>query len=370
CSGVAAAWSGQASRIVAGAFSGAALLFAVLGPKWNLAELTSGANVYFEGPKTTQELVSIREDVQGGVTTVTLSEGVHTLFTNGKFQGNTGWEMQAQRLFAHYPCLFVQNFDQALVIGLGTGTTLGTLAAYPFKKLYVAEISPGIVEAAGKYFRAPNRDALRDPRVELSLSDGRNYLLLSERKYDLIGMELSSIWFAGASNLYSREFYELVRSHLEPDGIFQQWVQLHHVYQRDFATVVNTLRRVFPHVTLFYGGGQGILVASLRPQRASESRLAQLESTRDLRAVEPLGRSLPELLDDVLVRDQEIDAFLASISTEIGVPLEKLVSTDENLYLEYATPRGNVLPWSTREALVERLRSHHSAASTSALLVP
>ena len=116
-------------------------------------------------PTARAELVSLREDVHGGVTSVTLADGVHTLYTNGKFQGNTGWEMEAQRLFAHYPSMFVERFDRALVIGLGTGTTLGTLAAYPWKQLDVAEISPAIVDAASRYFGVPNRGVLDDPRV-------------------------------------------------------------------------------------------------------------------------------------------------------------------------------------------------------------
>src|SRR5262249_41304437 len=159
---------------------------------------------------------------------VTVRGGVHTLYTNGKFQGNDGWELKAQRYFAHYPSLFVRDFDHALVIGLGTGTTLGTLATYPWKRLDVVEISPAIVEAARAYFSGPNSGVLGDPRVHVTQDDARNHLLVHAGTYDLISMELSSVWFAGASSLYSSEYYGLVRSHLSDEGVFQQWVQLHH----------------------------------------------------------------------------------------------------------------------------------------------
>jgi spermidine synthase len=326
--------------------------------------------VYFEGQEGTQNVVSIREDVHGGVTTVVLANGVHTLFTNGKFQGNTGWEMNAQRFFAHYPSIFVEHFDDAMVIGLGTGTTLGTLATYPWKRLDVVEISPSIVEAARQYFQVPNRGSLDDPRVTLFHADGRNQLLVSDKRYDLISLELSSIWFAGAASLYSREFYELVASRLKAGGVFQQWVQLHHIYKDDFATVVNTLRRTFSHVALFYGGGQGILVASFEPLQASRARLAALQQRPALYEVLPYGRALEGLVDDVLVMDQGLDAFLANCARELGTPLEDMISTDENLYLEYATPRGNVLPWETREALVAELTRYHQPDAVAALLVP
>ncbi|HWA73323.1 MAG TPA: fused MFS/spermidine synthase [Polyangiaceae bacterium] len=363
-------WVQGGARWVTVGLSGSAALFGVLSPRWDLSELTSGANVYFEGQPSTQKVVSIHEDVHGGVTTVALSEGVYTLYTNGKFQGNTGWEMNAQRFFAHYPSIFVEHFDDALIIGLGTGTTLGTLATYPWKRLHVVEISPSIVSAARQYFQVPNRGAIDDPRVTLTHADGRNHLLVSNRRYDLIGMELSSIWFAGASSLYSDEFYRLVASRLNPGGVFQQWVQLHHVYKDDFATIVHTLRKNFPHVALFYGGGQGILVASFEPFRASRERLKRLQALPNLHEVLPYGRPLEELLDDVLVLDSGLDAFLASCAAEAGTPLSDLISTDENLYLEYATPRGNVLPWAAREALVADLKSYQQPDAISALLVP
>ncbi len=252
---------------------------AILVPRWDLSQLNRGTNVYFDGGQATGKVVMIREDVHGGVTTVMEHDGVKTLLTNGKFQGNTGWEMRAQRFFAHYPSLFVHDFNHVLVIGMGTGTTLGTLEAYPWKQMDVAEISPAIVEAAGRYFTEPNRNALADPRVHIHHADGRNYLLVDSERYDMISMELSSIWFAGASSLYSREYYALVHQHLKPGGIFQQWVQLHHVYRRDFATILRTLRLEFDHVALFYGGGQGILVASDLPLRASAAHLEALQAS-------------------------------------------------------------------------------------------
>src|SRR6185295_624548 len=202
--------------------------------------------------------------------------------------------------------IFVSKFDQALIIGLGTGTTLGTIASYPWKKLELVEISPAIVEAADQYFRSVNNGAIHDPRLTLHLGDGRNFLLVEQRKYDLISMELSSIWFAGAASLYSQEFYHLVQDHLAERGIFQQWVQLHHVMRKDFATVVHTLHTVFPHVALFYGGGQGILVASMQPLAASVERVTELQDLPEVLAATPGHRPLMDLLNDVLVAGSDL----------------------------------------------------------------
>jgi spermidine synthase len=357
-------------RLFVFALSGSVLLLGLAIPRWDMARLTSGSNVYFEGTEKPDAIPFVREDVHGGVTTVTLSRGVHTLFTNGKFQGNTGWEMDAQRLFAHYPSLFVSRFDRTLVIGVGTGTTIGTLAAYPWKRIDVVEISPAIIEAARAFFTPVNHGALDDRRVAIHHADGRNFMLVDDGKYDLIGMELSSIWFAGAAALYSHEFYELVRARLSEGGVFQQWVQLHHIYRRDFATVVHTLRSVFPHVALFYGGGQGILVASASPLRASQNRLAALEATPQMSAVHPPDRRLYELLGDVLAAGAGLDRFVEESAQEANVPLDELISTDQSLYLEYATPRGNVLPWSTRNILIANLLRFRDDAAVAGMLTP
>ncbi len=365
-----AKWVSGALRKAIYAAGAVTILFAVIAPRWDLGLLTSGTNVYFEGYKAPDAILMLREDVHGGVTTVTDTSGVRTLYTNGKFQGNTGWEMNAQRFFAHYPSMFVNNYDDLLVIGLGTGTTLGTLAGYPWKKIDVAEISPSILYAARTYFTGPNLGAIEDPRVTIHHADGRNFLLVEDRKYDLVSMELSSIWFAGASSLYSKEFYALVHQRMKPNAVFQQWVQLHHVLPHDFATILNTLRHEFPHVTLFYGGQQGILVASDAPLVTSRAKLEALERTPNVAATIPKQRELATLLDDVLVSDAGLDRFLADQAQEAGEPVEQMISTDGNLYLEYATPRGNVLPWEAREALVADLRRYHDDGAVDAMLAP
>jgi len=270
------------------------------------------------------------------------------MYTNGKFQGDDGPEMAAQRRFAHFPSLFVGHEKRALVIGLGTGTTLGTIASYPYERIDLAEISPSIVEAARRYFAGPSFGALDDPRVHLELNDGRNVLLVATEPYDLVTIELTSVWFAGASSLYSREFYELARARLVPGGVLQQWVQLHHIRRRELAAIVRTLHGVFPHVALFVGGAQGILVASAEPLRASAARLARLDARPEIAATLG-GVALPRLLDEMVASGPELERFVADTELESG----KILSTDDNLYLEYATPKGNVLEYtsSLRETL-------------------
>jgi spermidine synthase len=352
------------------AMAGASAFLALLMPRWDMTRLTTGTNVYFDASDPPDALTFLREDAHGGVTTVLRRGAVHTLYTNGKFQGNDGWEMKAQRGFAHYPSLFVRRFDHVMVIGLGTGTTLGTITSYPWRAIDVVEISPAIIEAARLFFSGPNRGALDDPRVTMHLADGRNHLLVHKTQYDLISMELSSVWFAGAANLYSSEFYALARQHLAYGGILQQWVQLHHIRLRDFATILNTLHREFPHVALVYGGGQGVLIASAQPLRVSSAQLDALSVRPAVLETLPDERPLQGLLEDMLLVGGGLDRFLDDVAREEGVARADLISSDDNLYLEYATPRGNTLPWSSREALVDRLLGYRDGEAIAGLVGP
>lgn len=366
--GIATAWQRSSIARPAVALAAMAVVVGVVVPRWDVVRLTSGTNVYFDTPRPRQELLSVREDVHGGITTVTVDNGgVHTLLTNGKFQGNDGWELNAQRYFAHYPSLFVTEFGQALVIGFGTGTTLGTLSTYPWKRMDVLEISPSIVAASRTYFSGPNRHVLEDPRVHVVLDDARNHLLVHEGQYDLISMELSSVWFAGASSLYSSEYYRMVRAHLAPSGVFQQWVQLHHVYRPVLAALIATLRREFEHVALFYGGGQGILVSSKRPLRWSPERARRYSEDPTVQPTLPDGRPLFVLTKDILALDQGLDRFLEDSAKDADIPFSELVSTDDNLFLEYETPRGNVLPWSAREELVGLIHEYRDPVAVAEL---
>jgi spermidine synthase len=311
-------------------------------PRWDMIDMTNGANVYFEARPRPTELVFVKEDVHGGLTSVTREGRMLILYTNGKFQGDNTFQMTAQRSMAHFPSLFVPRYEHALVIGLGTGVTLGTVASYPYQTIDVSEISPAIVEASKLHFSEVTGHVFDDPRVRLMVDDGRNALMFARERYDLITIELSSVWFAGAANLYSHEFYQLCRSRLQPDGILQQWVQLHHIHRRELAVALNTLRQEFEHVALFYSGGQGVVVAANRPLVASRARLAELSDRPSIRHTLGDAATLEELMERLLVSGADLDRFIA----ENTAGAETLVSTDDNMYLEYATPKGNVLDYT------------------------
>ena len=160
-----------------------------------------------------------------------------------------------------------------------------------------------------------------------------------------ITVEITSVWFAGATNVYSREFYQLAQSRLRRGGVLQQWLQLHHISPREVESIVATIRSVFPYVSCWRAGEQVMIVASMEPQIASADRRALLESR-----MEPLipgnaeqqAKIAHEILESRLTSTQGVDRMVSSIPA--------VINTDHNRWLEYATPKYNAsgVAWEPR----------------------
>ncbi len=339
---------------------------------WDRLALTSGTNVYFEPIHVTasSKLLFWHEDTYGGFTTV-VENGAdrgtpwRVMLTNGKFQGNDAGERTAQIAFALLPVLHVPARERALVIGLGTGQTAHLVAAAGFEHVEVAEIAPGIVEAACTSFGHVNGDVLDQPGVTLHLEDGRNHLLRSPERYDLVTIELTSVWFAGVTALYSREFYRLVREHLAEAGVLAQWFQLHHIGPDEVLSTMATLGSTFDHVGAWQVGGQGLLLASDEPLTLHPGTLLDLRHepsmAEALALVEQRHGPLELFVERTrLLTPPELEVRIAR-ALDDGVPL----TTDGNRYLELYAPRHNLETHDHRAAvlaaLLEGLPEHEKA---------
>lgn len=311
----------------------------MLFPKdWSYDDLSKGGNVYFSA-QNWGKVIDHAESVEGGVTSVAKNEnGVITLLTNGKFQGNDskGGEMIAQESFALFPLLHTPKRDSALVIGYGTGMTTRVLHDYEFKRVDVAELSKDIVTMANRYFDGINQAVMKKPGVRMHYTDGRNYLLTQSQQFDLISIEITSIWFAGAANLYNRDFYALAKKRLTQSGVLQQWVQLHHMSKIDLAYVIGSVRSEFKYVWLYVRGGQGIIIASNNPDSLSLPGATLLKAGNHKQQE---GHRPEQLAQHLMLSPAGVDRFISSLDPTMS----QLVSTDVNLYLEHSTPKGNAL---------------------------
>lgn len=357
--------AGQWLRTLAPLAVAGLALAAASGVQLDYARIGSGANVYFF-PQRWGEVIAYAESIDGGLTMVAQQKTgdgrlAHTLLTNGKFQGSDAedGEMQAQIGFALAPLLHQSARQRALVIGYGTGVTSRVFHEAGFRQVDIAELSRDIVTLADRYFGKVNARASSLPGVQLHVTDGRNLLLLTDRRYDVISIEITSIWFAGAASLYNREFYALARSRLAEGGVLQQWVQLHRLSPFDILQVINTLRAEFRYVSLYVMGSQGILVAGNDAQRAQPqadaiAALAQSPGLAEIRRI--AGRPAERLLEDRWLDPEGVDRFIAGST---NAP-EAWISTDDNLRLEYDTPKANVndgaKSFANNKALLQRYR--------------
>jgi hypothetical protein len=188
-----------------------------------------------------------------------------SILINGKADSSTFYDRETLRLAAHLPALLAPRRDRVLVVGLGTGVTVGELSLYPdVRSIDVAEISPGVARLL-PWFSDWTHAVHEDPRLSIRIGDAFRVIRRASVRWDIVISEPSNPWTSGIDQLYSREFYRLVREHLEPQGLFLQWMQRYATNESITAIVINTLRSEFPHVRVFRAGSDDLLVASREP---------------------------------------------------------------------------------------------------------
>jgi spermidine synthase len=199
------------------------------------------------------------------------------IITNGKSDGMVRSEYLTMGLIAVLPALLAEKAERAFVIGYGTGVTGAEFASLQTaKEVVVAEISPGVIEAA-PYFDFANGGASKLPDVRIVQADAYRALLGSEGEFDVIASEPTNPWASGVEMLYSREFLTAARDRLAPGGVFGQWFHMYETDPETVALVLRTYASVFEHVSVWFGMGPDIMLIGLSdPDRALDiERLAR-----------------------------------------------------------------------------------------------
>jgi spermidine synthase len=253
-----------------------ALLLAATGPTaaWRHSDIGVGrvALAQVGTPVARRDFISAHRrhivwETEGVESSVALSsQSGLAFYLNGKVDGNSRHDAATQVMAPLVGALFHPAPRRALVIGLGTGSSAGWLAADPrLESVDTVELEPAMAEVARRC--APvNHDALRNPRLKLVFGDAREVLLTAKRPYDLVVSEPSNPYRAGIASLFTREYYQAVARRLQPGGIFLQWVQAYEVDAATVRTVYATLASVFPYVeTWQLRLNDLLLVASMEP---------------------------------------------------------------------------------------------------------
>jgi spermidine synthase len=180
----------------------------------------------FKGPGESNKLLFYKEGVDTSVTVVEDTEGVRRVFVDtNQAAEDSRWDMPSHNVIGHLPILLHPNPKDALVIGFGMGVTSWAISRHGVS-VDAVEISPGIKEA-NQFFTKVNHNVLSDPLVKLTIDDGRNYTLTTNKKYDMISTGIiHPLVSANSAGFYTRNFYELCKKRLTDNGIMSQWVPL------------------------------------------------------------------------------------------------------------------------------------------------
>lgn len=208
------------------------------------------------------------------------------LFLDGLHQANDTFDMvRLHRIIGHLPMVLHPAPADALVVGLGGGATPGAVSQYPDTRVQIVELSDGVRQAA-RFFAHVNYDILNQPNVQLRIDDGRNFLLLTDRRFDVVTADIIQPIHAGAGNLYSREYFSLVRRVLKEGGLAMQWIGDRPDTQ--YKLIMRTFLEVFPNTTLWFNGN--LMVGSVTPLRLSrESFDAKRANPKTREALDAVG---------------------------------------------------------------------------------
>lgn len=281
-----------------------------------------------------------------------------TLKGNGKAEASDGADMATQILVGLTPFIFhsarpdaVIGEEISVMVGYGSGVTAGGSIQWPLKKIEVIEIEEAMIEAS-RFFDHVNHKPLEDPRVELIISDGRNFLEYNDNKYDVIVSEPSNPWIAGVASLFTVEHFKRAQRHLKPGGMFGQWVQLYEMDPQNVRVIFATFAEAFPYVQVFSSMPKGtdlILIGSDQPipmPADGFARAMEIESVR--KELDRAGiQDMYDFYGLMFMNHQEFLDFGK------GAPF----NTDDNGYLEFAAPKDLVRYDVGEEFFTERYHS-------------
>ncbi len=199
------------------------------------------------------EVVDYVEEVDATVTTLKDDDGVYRLYVDANQAADASrWDSPSHRVIAHLPLLLHPNPRRALVVGFGMGLTSHSITQHGVQ-VDAIELSKGVISAAQQHFTHINGNVFDNRLFNYKINDGRNHILMTQTKYDMISTGIiHPLVSAGSSNIYTENFYRMCKRILNKDGVMCQWVPLHRLPESHYKMIVRTFINVFPETTLWY----------------------------------------------------------------------------------------------------------------------
>ncbi len=292
----------QQVLVVAAALTGTTVLLSVPSATSVLSVISIGAAAtaiaVFVVPETPGQLIAFGRSVnsydsikrflylaEGATASVAVTEGVagaKQFHIAGKVEASAmDVDMRLERMLGHIPALLHPRPRSILIVGAGAGVTAGALSIHPeVERIVICEIERVVPESARLYFGEENHYVFDDPRVEVVFDDARHFLQTTTETFDIITSDPIHPWVRGAATLYSLEYLQLARAHLNPGGVVTQWIPLYETDLRSVKSEIATLAQVFPDTTLWNPdlleeGYDLVGLGRLEEQPIDESELAR-----------------------------------------------------------------------------------------------
>jgi spermidine synthase len=295
--------------------------------------------LYFEEGLT--DTVAVFQDEYG-----VLDPTAKRLITNGiSMSASNVIATRYMKLLAHVPILLSENPENVMVICFGTGQTTGAAGIHPrVGQVDSLELSASVLNAAPS-FKTENHDVVSNPKVNFVLQDGRNFLLTTKKRYDVITGEPPPPRTAFTVNLYTKDYYEAALSRLKPGGIMAQWIPLHSQSAEEVDMHFNTFLSVFPHAIAWMSVANEILIiGSDQPISIDFKKLKE-------RMAEP---TVAQALRDIFIPDAT--SLLSNIwflEKEMqGLSADRPLITDNRPRIEFYLDYGKVIGTAGLERLV------------------
>ena len=229
------------------------------------------ASSVFRGGKLDQPDNSSIFHSDGKTSTISVTRstaGLHFIATNGKTDasismGKSGipsLDEYTMTMLGALPILLRPDARQVANIGLGSGLTSDVLLGSPvIQNLDTIEIEKQMLEGAHLFQPRVSR-IFNDPRSNIIIDDARTFFSRNQTTYDIIVSEPSNPWVSGVASLFTTEFYQDIRKHLNHNGLFVQWIHGYELNNQLLASVINSFSPYFSDYTIYAGAASDLII--------------------------------------------------------------------------------------------------------------
>jgi spermidine synthase len=292
------------------------------------------------------DIIYVGEGWNASVAVSQRSNGVLNYHNAGKVQASSEpQDMRLQRMLGHLTTLVPASPRTVLVIGCGAGVTAGAVSIDPaVEHETIAEIEPLVPRVVSTYFAAHNFDVVRNPKVRVQVDDARHFVLTTRETFDAVTSDPLDPWVKGAAMLYTREFFEIVKRHLNPGGVVTLFVQLYESNTEAVKSEIATFFEAFPEGMIFANtwNGQGydlVLLGQVQPTHIDldlqAKKLQRPEYAPIVQSLADIGmHSVTDLFGTFAGRAADFKPWLedAQINRDRSLRLQYLAGRGLNLY--------------------------------------